>query len=454
MIIAMWVLVVLAGLALVLARSMRAEGDRAANDVAVAQAMSVQEGAVQYVLANTGGLQGKVPSENDVLCEAVPVGDGYFWVLRSSTDDDITYSFGITDEASRLNLNTATTEMLQKLPKMTNEFAASITDWRDADSSVTPGGAESEYYLLLPNAYECKNGALETVEELMLIKGATTDLVYGQDANRNGVLDPGEQSTITGSTMTLSGTRLDRGLVNLVTVYSAEPAATGSSGGGSTSGSSSGSTSRVNVNTAQAAALSNAFQQIISADRMPGVLDRIRRERPFRNVFDFYYRAELTYDEFQKVFPKVTTAAGSTAPKGLVNVNTAPPEVLLCLPQLEDGDAKALVAQRPTDTSVDRSNISWVVNALSRPKALAIGSYITGVTYTFSADIVSVAASGRAFRRCRVVIDARTSPPKVIYRQDLTRLGWPLDPAILSQLRSGAGLDRVLQVTGQGTPSP
>ena len=117
---------------------------------------------------------------------------------------------------------------------------------------------------------------------------------------------------------------------------------------------------------------------------------------------------------------------------------------------MEDGDVSAILSQRPTDSSIDRSNIAWIVNALSRPKALAIGAYITGVTYQFSADIVSVAASGRAFRRCRVVIDASTSPPKIIYRQDLTRLGWPLDPQILSQLRSGAGLDQILQVTGQG----
>ncbi len=31
---------------------------------------------------------------------------------------------------------------------MTAELAASIIDWRDEDSDVTTGGAESEYYLL------------------------------------------------------------------------------------------------------------------------------------------------------------------------------------------------------------------------------------------------------------------------------------------------------------------
>ncbi len=224
----MWVLLVLAGTALVLARSMRAEGDRAANDVAVAQAAAVEQGAIQYVLANVNGLSGQTPSDPDVPCEAVPVGDGAFWILRPSSDSDVVYSYGITDESSRLNLNTATLDMISMLPNMTSDFAASIVDWRSPSSVGTAGGAESAYYLLLPNPYECKNAPLETVEELFLIQGATTDIMYGQDANRNGILDPGEQATLMSGAATLSGSRLDRGIINLVTVYTVQPATSGS----------------------------------------------------------------------------------------------------------------------------------------------------------------------------------------------------------------------------------
>ena len=78
---------------------------------------------------------------------------------------------------------------------------------------------------------------------------------------------------------------------------------------------------------------------------------------------------------------------------------------------------------------------------------MGIGSNITSRSYQFSADIVSVVGSGRAFKRCRIVVDATTSPPRVIYRQDLTSLGWPLPKEILSDLRSGVPLEDVLEAT-------
>jgi type II secretory pathway component PulK len=470
LIVTMWILLVLAGLVLVLGRAARVEGDRSANGLAEGQAAAVEEGAIQYVLARVDGLQGQTPPDADTPCEAVQVGDGAFWILRPTSDDNRAYSYGITDEAAKVNLNTATLDMLSKLPGMTPEFAASIVDWRDADSNVTPGGAESEYYLMLPDPYECKNSPLETVEELFLIRGASKDILYGGDTSRNGILDPGEETSfITSSTSSGIGNSLDRGLFNDVTVYSGPPAA-------NTANATTGSQPQpVNVNTAQGSALTTLLQGSVAPARLPVVIGRIRRERPFLSVFDFYYRSGLTFDEFQPIASRVTTTSAAP-PKGLINVNTAPREVLLCLPKLDDSDVSSLLAQRPatstggllgsgstfTTTTTGGStsmagtsgtDISWVVQALSREKAIAIGGYVTGRSYQFSADIVSVAPNGRAFKRCRVVIDARSSPPKVIYRQNLTHLGWPLSPDIVTRLRSGMGLDPVVQTIGQGAGS-
>jgi len=473
LIVTMWILLVLAGLVLVLGRTARVEGDRSANGLAEAQAAAVEEGAIQYVLSCVDGLQGQMPPDADTPCEAVQVGDGAFWILRPTGEDDRTYSYGITDEAGKVNLNTASLDMLSKLPGMTPEFAASIVDWRDADSNVTPGGAESEYYLLLPDPYECKNSPLETVEELFLIRGASKDILYGGDTSRNGILDPGEETSfITSSTSSGTGTRLNRGIFNDVTVYSAPPSATANNAASSTALT---QPQRVNVNTAQRSALTTLLQDSVASARLPVVIDRVRRERPFRNVFDFYYRSGLTFDEFQPIASRVTTTSAAP-PKGLINVNTAPREVLLCLPKLDDSDASALLAHRPaTSTSsisgrgstftttttggtpstagMSGTDISWVIQALSREKAIAIGGYVTGQSYQFSADIVSVAPDGRAFKRCRVVIDAGSSPPKVIYRQNLTHLGWPLSPDIVTRLRSGMGLESEIQTIGQGAGS-
>jgi len=57
---------------------------------------------------------------------------------------------------------------------------------------------------------------------------------------------------------------------------------------------------------------------------------------------------------------------------------------------------------------------------------------------------VAVSADGRSYRRCYVVVDCRKSPPKIVYRKDLTSWGWPLDPQIRLDLRQGLGTSPTL----------
>ena len=56
-----------------------------------------------------------------------------------------------------------------------------IIDWLDYDDgdAEEPEGAESEYYLGLESPYACKNGPMTCIEELLLIKGITPELYFG-----------------------------------------------------------------------------------------------------------------------------------------------------------------------------------------------------------------------------------------------------------------------------------
>lgn len=56
-----------------------------------------------------------------------------------------------------------------------------IKDWIDEDNEVTRFGAEDAYYLTLEDPYPCKNGPLESPEELLLVRGMTRDLFYGTE---------------------------------------------------------------------------------------------------------------------------------------------------------------------------------------------------------------------------------------------------------------------------------
>lgn len=56
-----------------------------------------------------------------------------------------------------------------------------IIDWLDYDDgdAEEPEGAESEYYLGLESPYACKNGPMTAIEELLLVKGITPELYFG-----------------------------------------------------------------------------------------------------------------------------------------------------------------------------------------------------------------------------------------------------------------------------------
>jgi hypothetical protein len=125
----------------------------------------------------------------------------------------------VTDEGGKLNVNTLiqldpSGELLygalMLLPNMTADVADAIVDWVDADDDPRPTGAESSTYQGFAKPYRAKNGPLNSVDELLLVKGVTPQLLYGTDRNLNGVADDG------GNTDQL------RGWADFLTVYGRE----------------------------------------------------------------------------------------------------------------------------------------------------------------------------------------------------------------------------------------
>jgi hypothetical protein len=76
---------------------------------------------------------------------------------------------------------------------MTIEIADAILDWLDDDDEPREFGAEANTTRRWP-PYAPKNGPLETVEELLLVRGVTPQLLFGCDVNRNGMVDPDEMA--------------------------------------------------------------------------------------------------------------------------------------------------------------------------------------------------------------------------------------------------------------------
>ena len=225
-----------------------------------------------------------------------------------------------------------------------------------------------------------------------------------------------------------------RGLFDYVTVYS------------TVSSASSTSQQRVNVNDDDERRLSDMLKEVFGAARASEIAAKSRPRPPFRDIFDYAVRAGVSPQELESIADRITTSARPPS-TGLINVNTAPRQVLLCLPGLSEGDVTNLTSRRQSATKV--GSIAWVLDALG-PKAVGLGNWITGRSSRYSADIVTVSEDGRAYKRCRIVLDAGRSPPRILYRTDLTDFGWPLDLQIILSLRAGNGLPPSAYSTNRG----
>ena len=313
---------------------------------------------------------------------------------------------------------------------MTTELAASIIDWRDEDSEISPGGAESEYYLLQPEPYNCKNSAFETVDEILLVKGASEELLYGEDTNLNGILDDHENDGDISDPPDNRNGRLEPGFYDYVTVYSVE-ANVDSKGN-----------QRININDPDARGeLQSALQEVVTEERSLEIMNLVPTRPSFANVLDFYFIGGLKFEEFDQIANRLTISDEEILP-GLVNVNTASKEVLLCLPGLEEKDADAMLSYR--NGSEELNSIAWVTKVLGQEKATAIGSYITVRSFQYSADIVCLSGNGRAYKRYKVVFDTQKGTPQIVYWKSLTHSGWPLDQEIVATLRKGQPLTKAI----------
>ena len=126
------------------------------------------------------------------------------FVIVAGEPGDLTgtgFRFGLIDESSRVNINVLAKSdlpaeqvrtLMMQLPQMTPETADAILDWVDADTQPRQMGAEDEYYATLNPPYTARNGPVESIDELLKVRGVTPGHLFGEDTNRNGVLDPNE----------------------------------------------------------------------------------------------------------------------------------------------------------------------------------------------------------------------------------------------------------------------
>ena len=371
LIVVMVVCLALVSLVLIFGGSMLTAWRGKENALAGHQADAAICGAARYaeVLFTNVDREGGMPENFE--SENISIGEARVWFIAEPGDPPV---FGLTDEASKLNLNTATREMLMQLPGMTENIANAVINWRY-------NGQTADIQATVVTEGPVKRAPFESVDELALV--------------------------VSGTDQELIAPWRDH-----LTVFSREPVE-----------------GRVNVT--QPNALTPLLTQQFGEARANEITAQLRNQN-INSVLAFYIRGRLTPQELDAIGPQLTAVSGSFAP-GLVNANTAGTTVLACIPGIGAVKADQLVKARQSQSTAAK-NLAWVVPILGEADALTAGPHLTANAYQLSVDAAAVGRHGRGYRRARFVIDKTTDTPKLIYRRNLAPLGWALGDEVRQQL--------------------
>jgi type II secretory pathway component PulK len=417
---------------------------------------------------------------------------GRFWIVAAVDQDNNTTGqtirYGVSDEAGKLNPNAMMQidstgqvlhDMLMKFTNgpvavMTEDIADSIVDWIDPDDDPRPNGAESSSYTGMTPPYRCKNAPLDSVEELLLVRGMTPQILFGTDWNRNGVQDNGEDT----------GSGWDPGLAAYLTVYSRERNvdndgnariflndtnlksqydkinqafgqtfadflalyrgdSSGGGGGGAPGG-------QRTIRTATAQEIRQKVNSILNAtsqqQRPKTLASRFELMNASvtwtigtgRNQQEVRVTSPLADTSQQRtllplLLDKTTTQQATELPPR-VNVLTAPRAVLSTLPGLNDTDVQNLMDHRPDPLSGQAPDDifktpAWMITEanVTTAKMQALERYVTSRTQIYRIQIVAQFDNGGPSARVEAVIDINNGKPRILMYRDLTELGRGFD---------------------------
>lgn len=420
LVLVLLIMVFVVALALALARDVRVEVAVAGQHAANVRLRAIADSAIDRALAElrldaTPGDTLREPWRDDEAAfRGVPRDGARVWWFLAEPDpgDGREVRWGFRDEASKLDVNLATREQLLALPGITEEAVDGILDWRDEDDDVSDQGAESTYYAALSPAYFAKNTFFESLDELRRVRGIDDAMLYGEDRNRNGWLDPGEDDGDRSFPPDDADGTLDRGLLDYLTLFARDP----------------------NVKQDGSARLvwssaspGDVRQRLSAAGMAEPAYERLQvlraRGTQVSSLAELVRFPEID-EAAAKILLEEVTVVDSPVIPGRINVNTAAREVLAGLPGLEPEDVDAILAARG-DAQADLASPAWLLRVLPRLKFMGVVDLVTTRSEQFTVQVVVLLDGSPQFRRVEALVDRSVTPMRVLYRRDLTALGFP-----------------------------
>ena len=194
----LWVIAILSVVVLEFCFAMRTEVNIAKNFKDELQLYAIAEGGVQRAIAELiykhdpkmQQIRKTLKAEETPADKKEWMTDGRPYLLLF---DGETCEIRIMGEGGKVNINLVSETMLRKIitnlglqGEVRDIVVDSIMDWRDADDFHRLNGAENDYYQSLKEPYNAKNANLDSMEELLLVRGVDSDLFYGKKGAKKG----------------------------------------------------------------------------------------------------------------------------------------------------------------------------------------------------------------------------------------------------------------------------
>jgi general secretion pathway protein K len=347
----------------------------------------------------------------------VPFGRGTFRVFRRGRPDEGGgIIFGVSDEESRLNVNTATADELSKLQNMTPDVAAAIVNWHGGDS--TTAAAETQYYAGLQPPYQPRLGPYQTVRELLLVRGVTPGDLLGRDAHQNGLLAAGEGNDFA------YPDSVDSAALGWAGILTVDSTVQNLNAAGE---------DRVNIQNADESSLTaihGLTPQIARAvvayrgqHRFQSIADLLDVTPPQNQSgagggSDQSGNHVISEDLFMDIADNVTTDTGQTL-SGAINVNTAGLDVLQCLPGVNPQLAQSIISHRQSGGYYASIGELLKLPEMTRDIFRQIAPLITARSETYRILSEGKITSTGARQRIQVIVHVGLSSQQIVsWRED------------------------------------
>ncbi|HLU50371.1 MAG TPA: hypothetical protein VK116_19880, partial [Planctomycetota bacterium] len=142
-----------------------------------------------------------------------------------AADGESSVRYGLSDEGARFNLRMIPREVLASIPGLDDALAGALfaatgretpaVEAPDATNAADGGGDAAE----APLSYTLRNAPFRTLDEIALVPGFGVELLYGEDADGDGRLDPEEDDGATRPPNDDGDGVLDGGLRDWLTVW-------------------------------------------------------------------------------------------------------------------------------------------------------------------------------------------------------------------------------------------